>query len=399
MNPKELHKQLVERYIKGEASTGEVEVFFHLLNEGQLDEYLDRATLEGADPLLQPESQFDEPGKRPGRLMKMRRYSVAAAVILLVGLGIFLWLRSGRKQAERLAVNVFKNEVSPGGNKALLTLADGSTVVLDSAQKGQLTNQGNARVIKVGAGQLSYKAVQNNGSAAQNGAAVYYNTISVPSGVTFQVDLADGTKVWLNALSTLRFPTAFYDTARVVELTGEAYFEVAPLTAKGGQGRVPFKVNVAPSGSAGSGMQVQVLGTRFNVNAYGDESAVKTTLLEGSVKLVKGDRAIQLRPGEQGQSPDPASGEAPFILVKGADVEQTVAWKNGHFSFEGADIYTVMRQISRWYGVQVRYEGNPAPALFGGEIERGLNLTQLLTGLSKSGVHFRLEGKMLTVLR
>lgn len=396
MNQKDLHRQLVERYISGEASTTEVEAFFYLLNEGQLDEYLEQATREGADPLLRAESQSDELSKEPGIVRKMRRYSVAAAVILLAGLGIFFWLRP-KPQVQPPMVNIFKNEVTPGGTKALLTLADGSTIVLDSAEKGNLASQGNARIIKVDAGQLSYKVFQKEGAAAQH-AAVYYNTISTPAGGQYQVILADGTKVWLNALSTLRFPTAFRDTARVVELTGEAYFEVAPVSAK--EGRVPFTVHVAiPSAnpSSGGGMQVQVLGTHFNINAYGNEPAVRTTLLEGSVKLVKGNKTMQLRPGEQGQSLV-QGGEASFLLVRDADVEQVIAWKNGHFSFAGADVYAVMRQISRWYGVEVRYEGNPSGGLFGGEIERGLNLTQVLTGLSKTGLHFRLEGKMLTVL-
>ncbi len=392
---------MVERYIKGEASTGEVEVFFHLLNEGQLDEYLEQAIRDGADPVLWPESESDGLSKGPGRLRRLGKYSIAAAMILLAGLGIFLWLRPGKKQAEPLVVNDFKNEVSPGGNKALLTLADGSTIVLDSAEKGNLASQGNARVIKVDAGELAYQAFQKEGAAAQQ-AAVYYNTISTPAGGQYQVTLADGTKVWLNALSTLRFPTAFHDTARVVQLTGEAYFEVAAIN--GGRRKMPFTVHVTlpsegitPSG--GGGLQVQVLGTHFNVNAYGDEPDVKTTLLEGAVKLVKGSWGVQLRPGEQGQNRVQSDGGTSFLLVNDAvAIDKAMAWRSGLFSFEGADIYAVMRQISRWYGVQVRYEGRPTQTFFGGEIGRDLNLTQVLAGLSKARVHFRLEGKTLTVL-
>lgn len=385
MKKEELYKQLTERYISGQASAAEVEVFFHLLNEGELDEYLDRATRDSAAPYA------FQPVVSSGKWRRLGRLAVAAAVILLVGLGLLLWLRPGGKK-EAPVVNVFKNEVAPGGNKALLTLADGTIIVLDSAEKGALASQGNARIIKVDVGLLSYKAgpagagarnVGSNGAAPQKGAfPVYYNTISTPAGGQYQVVLADGTKVWLNAESSLKFPTEFQDTVRTIALTGEAYFEVASNKSR------PFRVKVG-------GMEVEVLGTKFNLNGYADEAAVKTTLLEGAVKLVKGAASLLLKPGEQGQSEGTG---APFILVKNADVEQAVAWRYGHFSFEGADVYTVMRQISRWYGVQVRYEGSPTRALFGGEIERGLNLTQVLAGLSKTNVHFRLEGKTLTVL-
>jgi ferric-dicitrate binding protein FerR (iron transport regulator) len=182
-------------------------------------------------------------------------------------------------------------------------------------------------------------------------------------------------------MSSLRFPTAFNGDSREVELTGEAYFEVAKDKHK------PFRVNVA-------GMQAEVLGTHFNVNAYPDEASVKTTLLEGSIRMVKGTASLLLRPGQQAQS----KGLNDFLLIKDADTDQAIAWKNGHFSFEGADVHALMRQIARWYGVQVRYEGEPGSTLFGGEIGRDLSLAQVLTGLSKSKVHFRLEGTILTVL-
>lgn len=179
----------------------------------------------------------------------------------------------------------------------------------------------------------------------------------------------------------LKFPTSFNATARTVELTGEAYFEVAVNKSK------PFHVKV-------NGMDVEVLGTAFNVNAYPDESSIKTTLLEGAVKLVKGKNDIMLKPGEQAQT----TGESGLLLNKDVNVDQAIAWKNGHFSFDGSDIYGVMRQISRWYGVEVQYDGAVPGKSFDGTIGRDLNLTQVLTGLSRGGIHFRLEGTRLTVL-
>jgi ferric-dicitrate binding protein FerR (iron transport regulator) len=313
----------------------------------------------------------------PVRRLSIRwRYIAAAAVAGVVAL-TGLWWRAQRNKAPDKAVaeTYYKNEVKPGGNHAVLTLANGTHIVLDSTGKWSMGIQGGCRVTKVSAGSLSYKATANDPSA------VFYNTLATPAGGQYRVVLADGTKVWLNALSTLRFPTAFNGSARTVELTGEAYFEVAKNRDK------PFHVTA-------HGVDVQVLGTDFDVNAYTDEAVIKTTLLEGAVKLVKANANILLKPGEQGQTSD-APG---FILVAHADVDQAVAWKNGYFSFEGADVHTVMRQIARWYNVQVRYDGAPTKALFDGEIGRDLNLTQVLMGLSKTKVHFHLEGKILTVL-
>ncbi|HEY4148650.1 MAG TPA: FecR family protein [Chitinophagaceae bacterium] len=364
MRKKDAYKQLVDRYIAGTANPEELQVFFHLLNKGKLERYLQDAT-PGSEAIVQ----------RPPAIRPIMRYSAAAAVFLLLGLSAFLWRRQAPPKQQPVIANQFKNDIAPGGNKAILTLADGSTIVLDSAGKGDLARQGNTRIVKLDAGKLSYDA------AGSGTATMVYNRISTPVGGQYQVTLPDGTQVWLNAMSSLRFPTAFNGDSREVELTGEAYFEVAKDKHK------PFRVNVA-------GMQAEVLGTHFNVNAYPDEASVKTTLLEGSIRMVKGTASLLLRPGQQAQS----KGLNDFLLIKDADTDQAIAWKNGHFSFEGADVHALMRQIARWYGVQVRYEGEPGSTLFGGEIGRDLSLAQVLTGLSKSKVHFRLEGTILTVL-
>lgn len=365
------YKQLVDRYLDGSASLEEVEVFFQLLNEGKLDQWL-----EGGETT-------------PVRtLFPWKRYAIAAAVILLVGAGVLLlWKPAGKKTDTPAIVNVFKNDVAPGGNRAVLTLGDGSAIVLDSAAKGKLASQGNITIAKTDAGRLSYQAT---GNAAP---AVLTNTLSTPAGGQYQVTLADGTKVWLNAVSKLVFPTEFRGADRTVELTGEAYFEVAKDRLR------PFMVKV-------NGVQVQVLGTSFNVNAYTDESTINTTLLDGAVRLIKGEMAVALKPGQQGVTAMETGGASAGrtsiasggLTVRNADIDAVMAWKNGLFSWDAADVHTVMRQLSRWYGVEVSYEGTPTRALFGGEIGRDLTLSQVLTGLSQSKVHFRLEGKKLTVL-
>jgi transmembrane sensor len=289
-----------------------------------------------------------------------------------------LWWAKRNKVSDSMAVvNVYKNDIKPGGNHAILTLANGTHIMLDSAGKGNLVSQGGAQLIKMDSGNLAYKAMANDSRA------ISYNTLATPAGGQYQVTLSDGTRVWLNALSSIRFPTTFKGDLRSVDLTGEAYFEVAK------DKRSPFHVNA-------NGVDVQVLGTEFNVNAYPDEPSIKTTLVQGSVRLAKANAnaTLLLKPGEEGQT----SGVSGLLLNKNVDIDQTLAWKNGKFSFEGANIRAIMRQIARWYNVEVRYQGDPGDDLFDGQIGRDLNLSEVLTGLSRSNVHFKIDGKVLTVL-
>jgi transmembrane sensor len=318
---------------------------------------------------------MEEPG-RVRWILPRRGMIVAAAITGLVLLG-GLWLLVNRKKdsEKQVVANVYRNDVDPGGNHAVLTLANGARILLDSAGNGNLVKQGGTQVVKVVPGKLAYWA----GGGEKT--VTVYNTVTTPAGGEYEITLADGTKVWLNAISSLKFPTAFDEPDRVVELTGEGYFEVAKNSGK------PFHVRV-------NGVEVDVLGTEFDVNAYSDETSIRTSLLQGSVRLMRGGHAMLLKPGEQGQT----TGDAGLALVKNADLDAAVAWKKGYFSFEDANVQTVMRQLSRWYGIEIKYEINAAAGSFGGEMGRDLKLTQVLDGLSKSGVHFRLEGKMLTVL-
>jgi transmembrane sensor len=372
MKRRVFYKRLVRRYLENQASGRELEVFFHLLATGKLDGVLHAAMKTEAKTLL-----GDEKVDTKVRGLPLRRWPLAAAAVagLILLAGILWWHGEDRPEGKKIAASYYKNEVLPGGNHATLTLVNGTRIVLDSVGRGNIGTQGSARVVKVSLGALSYQAT--DGPAA----AVSYNTISTPSGGQYQVSLADGTKVWLNALSSLKFPTSFNSADRTVELTGEAYFEVAADKSK------PFHVKA-------NGMEVLVLGTHFNVNAYADEGAFKTTLLAGSVKLIKGNAVMMLAPGDQGLS----EGADGLSLVRDADISEAVAWKNGYFSFDDASVQTVMRQLARWYGIRVEYQGTPTRALFWGKMGRDLTLTQVLAGLSKSKVHFQLEGTTLTVL-
>lgn len=319
----------------------------------------------------------EEPKKVTRRVFPARRIAVAASVIGVLLLATFLLInRGGTKGLIKADVSEhrFKNDVSPGGDKATLTLADGSTLVLDDAQNGILTQQGNAKVIKLD-GKLSYAP------ANKNSKEIVYNIISTPKGGQYQLELPDRSLVWLNATSSIRFPTSFVEKERRVEITGEAYFEVAKNRDK------PFIVTINNS-------EVQVLGTYFNINAYIDEDDVKTTLLEGSVKFVNGANANILKPGQQSQ----LTKNGTVKVVSDVDVDKVVAWKNGLFDFDNAGIETIMRQLSRWYNVEIEYNGKPDD-LFIAEMRRNIKLSDALKALELTGkVRFEIEGKKIIVM-
>jgi ferric-dicitrate binding protein FerR (iron transport regulator) len=308
----------------------------------------------------------------------MFKFAVAASLIGLLILGSYLWINSGGKKelaTKTIKSKPYKNDVPPGGDKAVLTLADGSTIVLDDAKNGDLTRQGNTKVIKLN-GKLAY----NNGSTGVK--EVLYNTISTPRGGQYQVELPDGTQVWLNAASSLHFPTAFAGKERRVEITGEAYFEVAVNKT------MPFIVSI-------QGAEIQVLGTHFNVMAYNDEAMLNTTLLEGSIKFVKGNTNSLLKPGQQSQLAK--NGE--IKVVNDVDVENVIAWKNGNFHLEDADIKTVMRQIARWYDVEIVYQHKETGELYYLEMPRSSTLADILKVLEIAGnIHFQIDGSKVIVL-
>lgn len=299
----------------------------------------------------------------------------AAAIVIFALTGIFYFYNRHDRQPAKVAQNkVIKTDIAPGGNKAVLTLANGAKVILNNARNGKISNQAGASILKQDS-LISYKALAGN-----NSAEVSYNTITIPKGGQYQLVLADGTKVWLNAASSLRFPTAFTGKNRTVELTGEAYFEVAKTKDK------PFNVKTLTQ-------TVQVLGTHFNINAYTNEASVKTTLLEGSVKVFSANASVLISPGQQS-----VLGNTGIFEVKNdLDTDGTVAWKNGIFQFKEADIQTIMRQISRWYDIDVLFKGKITTDLYGGKISRNVNLSQVLKILELSGINFTIEGRTIIV--
>lgn len=302
---------------------------------------------------------------------------VAAAVAILFVWGTAYWFISHQNNGKIVSPVVVSSKpstISPGGNHAVLTLADGSTVVLDSVQNGNIQGAG-VKIKKQGA-LLVYDA----SIASGKNTSVAYNTLATPRGGQYRLILPDGSKVWLNASSSIHFPTAFAGRNRDVELTGEAYFEVAKNKEK------PFHVNV-------NGMQVEVLGTHFNVNAYGDEGRIETSLLEGSVKIKSGQSSGLLKPGQQARLMKNSN----QIEIQRADMNEVMAWKNGLFQFDGASITTIMSEISRWYDVDIEYAGKVPLRSFEGKISRDAQLSDVLKILELSNVKFILEGKKLIV--
>lgn len=303
-------------------------------------------------------------------------FAIAASILFFLSWGIvFLMLH---RQQQPLALNKpvkVKSDAAPGGNKAIITLSNGSTIVLTGAKNGTLASQGNMVINKTADGLISYADSKENASLK----SLVYNTASTPRGGQYQFVLADGTKVWLNSASSIKYPVQFIGNERKVELTGEAYFEVAHDAKK------PFRV-------VSNGQTVEVLGTHFNVNAYGDEGQVKTTLLEGSVKVSSQNINTIIKPGEQAQFDNGK------INVKNVDVDEVVAWKNGFFYFEDNNIQEVMRQLARWYDVDIKYEGKLPSREFSGEISRNVNASQILDILSFKKIHYKIEGKTIVVM-
>lgn len=312
------------------------------------------------------------------RSRMIRRIAYAAAILVLFASAalVFKWSLHKPLPSPGAAVAI----IPPGHDGAVLTLADGSTIVLDSAGNGAIASDANGTIMKTGDGALSYSA------GAGQTASHLFNTLSTPAGRQFRVVLPDGSKVWLNAASSLRYPTAFAGQERLVFLTGEAYFEIASNS------NMPFKV-------ASPGQQVQVLGTHFNINAYANEASISTTLLEGRVNVMAmpmdsaGGALLPLAqavlvPGQQSQF-----GADGNLKVVRADVEQAIAWKEGLFSFKKADLRAIMRQVERWYQVEVRYERNPGTETFTGKIGRNLSLQELMEGLAFTHVKYRIEAR------
>lgn len=359
--------QLLSGFKKGSLTAAEEAVFAQAAASGRFDALVQDDVLEAlsAPPARQKRGLL--------RTLTTGRYRAAAAALIIGGLSSLFVYRAARDGGIKENQTAAAAEVQPGSNKAMLTLADGSVVELDSTGAVSIPGQGNANVQAAG-GQLSY----NN--AAGEAAAPMFNTLRTPRGGQFKIMLADGTRVWLNAGSSLKYPTVFGSTERQVELNGEAFFEVAKDAVK------PFRVKV-------NDKQVDVLGTSFNIMAYDDEAAVNTTLVQGAVKVTGNGHSRQLEPGQQASLPLGGG-----LHVAAVDVDEVVAWKNGLFIFQDTDLKTVMRQLARWYDIEVAYEGSRPDMKLNGEVFRNYSLSQVLTVLKATGLQFRIEGKKLTII-
>lgn len=332
---------------------------------------------------------FTEPAPVIKTSGKRKRYLVAAASIALLLTASTIYLISSNNNSSLTSVPQVAFDtttyLAPGGDRAVLTLADGSTIILDSAANGSLSQQGGVEVVKKQDGQLVYN-IDEDSPVPQE---VQYNTISTPRGGQYKLTLPDGTKVWLNAETSLKYPTIFNDEERKVELTGEAYFEVAAAVSN--NQKIPFLVHTGNT-------EVKVLGTHFNINAYADEDEVKTTLVEGKVHVysVK-NRAynLPLSPGQQASWQDE---KADMKLVADADLEQVLAWKNGYFKFQSTELSTIMRQVARWYDVEIVYEGAVEKETFSGDMPRAEYASEVfkLLELTKT-VKFNTDGKKVII--
>ena len=379
-------QQLLDIYLLGELTEDQRLELVSLLRDERLGARLGDQILEqlsGGEYAISGDLPGTEERIVQGTLEQIRATSVhrfprwgwaAAILILALGSGAYLWFTHKTVSSP---LSVVKNDVAPGGNRATLTLSDGTVVPLDSTANGAIAQQGNTSVVKLGGGRISYKGAPGDADGS------LMNTLHTPRGGQYQLTLPDGTRVWLNAASSITYPVAFIGKDRPVQISGEAYLEVATNKDK------PFIVNVE------GGSAIEVLGTQFNVNSYSDENSVKTTLLEGSIKVTAGpNAAVTLKPGQQAQLT-----MQHLSVDNSADTEKVLAWKNGLFDFDGASLQEVLRQLSRWYDVDVVYEKGVPNIQFEGEISRNIQLSDLLKVLARAEVKFRIEeGHRLVVL-
>jgi len=305
---------------------------------------------------------------------------IAASVLLIAGV-VYLMFKNNNTTPDRFVI-AKKYDLPAGTDKAILTLSDGKVIDLNKDAVGKIATEAGIEITKSADGTLVYKALNT-------GKSVGFNTITTPIGGQYAVILPDGSKVWLNAGSSLKYPTAFALSGRNVTLTGEGYFEVAHV--EGPKGRVPFSITVVKNQAPSE--KVEVLGTHFNINAYADEPFINTTLLQGSIKVaLNNNKTTLLKPGQQAKLGNDG------IKVQQADTEMAVAWKNGEFVFR-EDLRTAMRKVARWYDVEIVYEQTaPENLMLGGWMSRGTDISEVLNHIQLTGkVHFKLEGRRVLV--
>lgn len=421
--PREYLQELFRKLVSNESTEQETEAFFQLVKELPADDELITALDQWWDTVEPGETKDLVRGRRiwqqvqekmdpekfveaPVHPMYRRRsWQIAAAVTILIAAGIFLWIR--QKPQPEMPLTLAQSldaSIRPGTDGAVLTLADGRQIVLDSMQNGVIASQEGAEIM-LQDGRLAYNAAGEK----QHGPA--WNTISTPKGRQFKVLLPDGTQVWLNAASSITYPTFFAGHERRVMVTGEVFMDVAKNP------RMKFKVKV------NNQAVVEVTGTQFNVKAYTDESSMATTLLEGAVKLyntkdtscwncpgavataLQPERAVDLTPGQQGlivangKDYPKSKKQSGIIVLNDIDTDKIMAWKNGYFNFTGMSSREAMNQLVRWYNIEVLYEKNVPDIEFFGDLRRDMKLVDVLTALEAAGVQFKVvDGRKLIVL-
>lgn len=375
-------KELLRRYQTGSISQSEKELveswYRQLIETGEWQ--WTEGEREKVEMMLESrilEKIKDTQKQKAAHVYSLNRkyWWAAASIVLLLGFATyFLVFNEPTKSAHPVAINVTNDVAAPQSSKAMITLADGQRIFLDSISNGALAVQGNVKLIKLASGEIVY---QSSGGVSGK---IEYNTLENPRGSkVINMVLADGSKVWLNAGSSLTYPVLFVGNERKVSIEGEAYFEVAHDISK------PFVVHYGA-------IDVQVLGTHFNVNTFEDgDSNVKVTLIEGSVKVDNGNATNLLKPGQQARINDKIK------IVSDVDLNQVMAWKNGYFQFNNASLQSVLKQVARWYDVDVIYEGNNQPREFVGEMERDLSLSEVLKILEINKVHFTIKGNNLII--
>lgn len=387
---------LVQQVLAQQATEDEWQEFRQLVlqarNQPQLQQVLAQSWQSFEPNETVPEQQlaaiYDNLLQTPAQQPLVKTISiwyrwVAAAAIVLVFLGAaYVWMNRSADVAKTQAKLV--PDIAPGGNKAVLTLADGRKIILDSAGNGTLAQEAGATIVKSADGELIYQP-----AAGAPSGTISYNSMSTPKGGQYHLVLPDGTQVWLNAASSITYPTAFTGRERKVSITGEAYFEVTHDPTK------HFIVDFT-TGHPGRQGTVEVLGTHFNINAYSDEDMLRATLLQGKVRLssLHNKQTALLQPGQQAA----LENEIKPLEIQTVDTSQVIAWKNGLFNFDNAGLPAVLRQLERWYNIEVQYKGKPPAFAFKGKLQRNLNLSQVLRILDEMEVNYEVKGRTLTVL-
>lgn len=374
---KEEGKELLKKYLEGKAAAEEQVLLEAWYEQFEIKDRPDVAEIEKDEQLARIRLVLIEhSGQKQLRIRKIKAWSpLAAAAVLLVFLSAGLYFYLKRPREIQLAAHHHPNDITPGNYRETLTLADGQKILVTKGLRGIIAKQGNT-TIGTGNGEAITYNVQGAGTAV-------YNTLATARGEQspYPLILPDGTKVWLNAASSITFPTVFNGSDRVVKITGEALFQVTHHAAK------PFKVIC-------KGQVVEDIGTRFDINAYADEPVIKTTLLEGAAKVSTKTRSALLKPGQQSVI---ANNGTDLRVSDDVDTARVLAWENGKFSFSNTDIRTVMRQVERWYDVDVEYSESFTNATFSGGFSRSMEFSKVLRSLAFTGVDFQVKGRKIIV--